>query len=80
MRPNDTRGPGLFYYLRELQGANGGDRRDVIATVFKGLQNLMAEGYLLRDIINLVSGIHFNSSEEMHTLSRSSALNPSATD
>lgn len=70
MRPDDTRGPGLFYYLRGLQGANGGDRRDVIATVFKGLQNRMTDGYLLRDVINLVSGIHFNSSEEMHTLSR----------
>jgi len=70
VRPDDTRGPGLFYYLRGLQGANGGDRRDVIATVFKGLQNRMADGYLLRDVINLVNGIHFNSSEEMHTLSR----------
>jgi type I restriction enzyme M protein len=69
-RPDGTRGPGLFYYLRDLQGANGGDRRDVIATVFKGLQNRMVDGYLLRDIINLVNSIHFNSSEEMHTLSR----------
>ncbi len=70
MRPDDTRGPGLFYYLRGLQGSNGGDRRDVIATVFKGLQNRMADGYLLRDVINLVEGIHFNSSDEIHTLSR----------
>ena len=69
-RPDGTRGPGLFYYLRSVQGANGADRRDVIATVFKGLQNRMVDGYLLRDVINLVSGIHFNSSEEMHTLSR----------
>jgi len=70
MRPDDTRGPGLFYHLRGLQGTNGGDRRDVIATVFKGLQNRMADGYLLRDVINLVDGIHFNSSDEIHTLSR----------
>jgi len=28
----------------------------------------MINGYLLRDVINKVNGIHFNSSEEMHTL------------
>lgn len=68
--PDGTEGPGLFAYLRNLQGANGGDRRDVIATVFKGLQNRMLNGYLLRDVIDKINGIHFNSSEEMHTLSR----------
>lgn len=70
VRPDGTRGPGLFAYLRSLQGTNGGNRRDVIATVFKGLQNRMITGYLLRDVIDKVNGIHFNSSEEMHTLSR----------
>lgn len=68
--PDGSKGPGLFAYLRGLQGANGGDRRDVIATVFKGLQNRMLNGYLLRDMVNKINGIHFNSSEEMHTLSR----------
>lgn len=68
--PDGNEGPGLFAYLRSLQGANGGDRRDVIATVFKGLQNRMLNGYLLRDVIDKIDGIHFNSSEEMHTLSR----------
>ncbi len=70
MRPNGTRGDGLFYYLRGLRSFDGTDRRDVIATVFKGMQNRMADGYLLRDIINLVNGIHFTASAEMHTLSR----------
>lgn len=68
VRPDGTRGPGLFAYLRSLQGTNGGDRRDVIATVFKGVQNRMINGYLLRDVIDKVNGIHFNASEEMHTL------------
>ena len=68
MRPDGTRGPGLFAYLRGLQGANGGDRRDVIATVFQGTVNRMINGYLLRDVINKVNGIHFTSSEEIHTL------------
>src|SRR2546421_7823034 len=68
MRPDGKKGDGLFAYLRGLQGAAGGDRRDVIATVFKGTINRMINGYLLRDVINKVSGIHFGSSEELHTL------------
>jgi type I restriction enzyme M protein len=68
VRPDGTRGPGLFAYLRSLVGRDGGDRRDVIATVFKGTINRMINGYLLRDVINKVAGIHFGSSEELHTL------------
>jgi type I restriction enzyme M protein len=70
-RPDGTKGPGLFAYLRSLQGGNGvRGRKDVIATVFRGLFNRMESGYLLRDVINLVDGIHFDSSEEIHTLGR----------
>lgn len=66
--PNGKRGTGLFAYLRSLQGTNGGDRRDVIRTVFQGTVNRMINGYLLRDIINKVDGIHFTSTEEIFTL------------
>ena len=69
VRPDGTRGPGLFAYLRSLQGADGGDRRDVIATVFRGTVNRMINGYLLRDVVNKVNAIHFTSSDEIHTLS-----------
>jgi len=68
MRPDGTRGSGLFAYLRNLQGTSGSDRRNVIATVFRGIVNRMVNGYLLRDIINKVNGINFTSSEEIHTL------------
>lgn len=68
IRPDGTRGPGLFSYLRALSSSNGDNRRDVIATVFKGVDNRMKSGYLLRDVINKVSEIHFTSSEELHTL------------
>ena len=44
------------------------DRRDVIATVFQGVVNRMKSGYLLRDVINKVDGIHFTTSDELHTL------------
>ena len=68
VRPDGARGPGLFAYLRSLQSDNGRDRRDVIANVFRGVINRMESGYLLRDVINKVNGIHFSSSEEIHTL------------
>ena len=71
--PNGKKGAGLFRYLRQLTGSDvagvADSRRDVVATVFRGVQNRMASGYLLRDIINKIAGIHFNASDELHTLS-----------
>ena len=70
VRPDGTRGPGLFHYLRSLEGSSErDDRRYVIATVFRGTANRMFNGYLLRDVINKVNQIHFTSTEEIHTLS-----------
>ena len=68
IRPDGKKGPGLFAYLRKLTSSNGDDRRDVIATVFRGVDNRMKSGYLLRDVVNKVQGIHFTSSDELHTL------------
>jgi type I restriction enzyme M protein len=68
VRPDGKRGAGLFRYLRTLTSSNGDDRRDVIATVFRGVDNRLKSGYLLRDVINKLNGIHFTSSEESHTL------------
>ncbi|WP_200948546.1 MULTISPECIES: class I SAM-dependent DNA methyltransferase [unclassified Bradyrhizobium] len=68
VRADGQKGPGLFAYLRALSSSNGDNRRDVIATVFKGVDNRMKSGYLLRDVINKVGGIHFTSSDELHTL------------
>lgn len=70
VRPDGTRGPGLFAYLKSLQGTRSHDRRDTIAAVFRGMVNRMISGYLLRDVLNKIEGIHFNSTEELHVLSR----------
>jgi len=67
-RSDGKRGPGLFAYLRGLSSTDGDDRREVIATVFRGVDNRMKSGYLLRDVINKVAAIHFTSSDELHTL------------
>ena len=68
--PDGTRGQGLLPYLRSLQGANGdgAKRRNVIGAVFKDVQNRMMSGYLLRDVVNKVNGIHFLAKEELFTL------------
>jgi len=68
VRPDGTRGAGLFAYLRTLSGSEERDRRDVVAIVFIGTVNRMLNGYLLRDVINKINGIRFDSTEEIHTL------------
>lgn len=70
VRADGTKGKGLFAYLRGLGGTGEkGSQREVVANVFKGIQNRMVSGYLLRDILNKINGIHFSASEETHTLS-----------
>ena len=67
-RPDGSQGAGLFAYLRKLTASNGDKRRDVIATVFRGIDNRMKSGYLLRDVVDKVDAIHFTASDELHTL------------
>jgi type I restriction enzyme M protein len=67
--PDGTEGAGLFYHLRSLQSETGRERKDVVATVFRGVTNRMINGYLLRDVVNKIDSIHFTSTEEIYTLS-----------
>jgi type I restriction enzyme M protein len=70
VRPDGTRNAGLFAHLRGLEGSGEGvERRDVVASVFRGTVNRLQSGYILRDVLDKVSEIHFSSSEEIHTLS-----------
>jgi type I restriction enzyme M protein len=68
--PDGSEGVGLFFHLRSLQSETGQERKDVIATVFRGVTNRMINGYLLRDVVNKIDSIHFTSTEETYTLSR----------
>jgi type I restriction enzyme M protein len=67
-RPDGVRGPGLFAYLRSLQGETVNDRRNVVSTVFRGTVNRMTNGYLMRELLQKLDGLHFTSSEETYTL------------
>jgi type I restriction enzyme M protein len=69
IRPDGSRGPGLFAYLRGLVPTEENPRRGVVATVFRGTVNRMINGYLLREVINKINSIHFDSTDEIHTLS-----------
>jgi type I restriction enzyme M protein len=67
--PNGQEGAGLFHYLRQLQSENGRNRKDVVATVFRGVINRMVNGYLLKNVIEKINEVNFTSTEEIHTLS-----------
>lgn len=66
-------GPNLIKFVNDdllpkLRSINGSDERQVIAAVFGETYNRMLSGYLLRDVVNLVNGINFNSSDDIFTL------------
>jgi type I restriction enzyme M protein len=70
-RSDGSRGSGLLAHLRGIQGGaedTAGRRRGVIASVFKDVNCRMLSGYLLRDVVNKVNGIHFLAKEELFTL------------
>ena len=52
-----------------LRNLSGSDERLKIAELFKETYNRMLSGYLFRDVVNLVDGIHFQSKDEIFTLS-----------
>jgi type I restriction enzyme M protein len=68
-RPDARKGAGLIHYLRGFAGS-ADQRRVVVGRVFEGVTNRMESGYLLRQIVEQVNCIHFNSSDEIHTLGR----------
>lgn len=55
--------------LPALRNLSGSDEKLTIAALFTETYNRMLSGYLLRDMVNLVDGIHFESSDEIFTLS-----------
>ncbi len=68
--PSGKRGPGLFATLRGLRAEGVRDRRAVVATVFEGVILKARSGHILREVVELVDGIHFDASDEVFQLSR----------
>jgi len=59
----------LLAYLSSLKSKTGRDRADVIAKVFKDVNNRMISGTLLFDVLSKINEIQFNKSEEVNILS-----------
>jgi type I restriction enzyme M protein len=60
----------LIPYLADLKKTAGDadDPRNVLSTIFQDVTNRMQSGTLLRDLVNLVDQIHFDSSDDIHTM------------
>ncbi|MDT8911280.1 class I SAM-dependent DNA methyltransferase [Amycolatopsis sp. PS_44_ISF1] len=58
----------LLPYLRGLKSDDEGDPRNVISTIFQEVNNRMLSGTLLRDLVNVVNDISFESSDDIHTM------------
>ncbi|MBT2390677.1 SAM-dependent DNA methyltransferase [Streptomyces sp. ISL-1] len=58
----------LLPHLRELNSDEEGDPRNVISTIFQEVNNRMLSGTLLRDLVNVVNGISFESADDIHTM------------
>ncbi|QYX32043.1 N-6 DNA methylase [Sphaerospermopsis torques-reginae] len=67
--PDGNKGEGLLAYLRNLKTKAGNKRADVIAKVFKDVNNRMISGTLLWDVLDKVNEIRFDKSEEVNVLS-----------
>jgi type I restriction enzyme M protein len=59
----------LIPYLAGLRGEKNADRREVISSIFSEVTNRVHSGYLLKDVLLKIDEIHFNSSDDIHTLS-----------
>ena len=60
---------GLIPYLSTLKGSKEGDPRDIVAAIFKNVQNRVSSGFLLKDVIEKIQSIHFDVGEEAFSLS-----------
>lgn len=60
----------LFPKLAGLVGSRGFEQRDVIASIFKELNNRLLSGHVLRQIVNLVNKVSFVSTSDIHTMAK----------
>lgn len=67
----DKDNPGLFQYLKKFKNpdADADTIEYKVGEIFSELKNKIVSGYKLREILNLVDGMHFRLYEEKHELS-----------
>lgn len=60
----------LFPKLSSLVGGQENKQRDVIASIFRELNNRVMSGYVLRQILDLVNKVNFVSTDDIHTMAK----------
>jgi type I restriction enzyme M protein len=59
----------LLPYLSRISGSGDRDIRTIIGTIFQGTTNRVRSGYILREVVDKLSTINFNSSDDIHAVS-----------
>ncbi|MFG1520348.1 N-6 DNA methylase [Halobacteriovorax sp. ZH1_bin.1] len=60
---------GLIEHLSTLKSTKKGDPREVIAAIFQNVTNRVSNGYLLKDVIDEVKRIDFESDKDIFSMS-----------
>jgi type I restriction enzyme M protein len=58
----------LLPYLARLSDGAGG-LRTIVGNIFQGTDNRIRSGYILREVVDKLSTINFNASDDVHTVS-----------
>ena len=58
----------LFPKLGQMVGGKDREQKDIVASIFKEMNNRFVSGYVLRKVLNIVDNIHFLSSDDIHTM------------
>src|SRR5256714_13664483 len=59
----------LIPHLGRISGSSDRDIRTIVGTIFQGTYNRVRSGYILREVVDKLSAINFNSSDDIHTVS-----------
>lgn len=59
----------LLPHLSRLSGTGERDVRTIVGAIFTGVSNRIRSGYILREVVDKLSTINFNASDDIHTLS-----------
>lgn len=59
----------LIPYLARLSGPDERDIRTIIGNIFQGTTNRIRSGYILREVVDKLSNINFNLSDDAHAIS-----------
>src|SRR5438067_11403372 len=59
----------LLPYLGRISGSGEHNIRTMIGTIFQGTYNRVRSGYILREVVDKLSSINFNSSDDIHAVS-----------